>query len=94
MAAWRALARPLNSATQGASVSSAQPWAIAVSRPYIKALRSTGTIEVVWMVFRLSPSAIQRELKSHPLSAPERRSRNTSAAGRLVTSRAVSTSSR
>jgi hypothetical protein len=51
-------------------------------------------IAVVWMVFRLLPSAIQRELKSQPLSAPERRSRKTSPAGRLVTSRAVSTSSR
>jgi hypothetical protein len=56
------LARPLNSATQGASVRVAQPSAIAVSRPYIRLLRSTGRIEVVWMVFRLLPSAIQREL--------------------------------
>lgn len=45
------------------------------SRWNIRALRSTGTIEVVRMVASCCGLSIQRELKSQPEAAAERRSR-------------------
>ena len=92
MAATRRCARPSNCATQALSAATAQPLAIARSSSTINALRSTGTMAVVRIVAIDRPSPNQRELKSQPLSAAARTSRQTSAGVRSGACCAVCTS--